>query len=76
VTIEAIAAQLDEDRQLAHEKGQASAAVAASMGKAKLYGYLIDRSDVQVRQISEFSDEELDRRLAKILDGSAQPVTH
>src|SRR4051812_28364045 len=38
VTIETIAAQLDEDRRLAYEQGQASAAVAASMSKAKLYG--------------------------------------
>ena len=45
VTVELIAAQLDEDRALAHKKGQAGAAVAASMGKAKLYGLGVDKSN-------------------------------
>jgi hypothetical protein len=53
VTIATVAAQLDADRVLAHQKGQASAAVAATMGKAKLYGLLTDKvearaADVQV----------------------------
>lgn len=46
VTQETIAAELEEARQLAIREGQASAAVAASMGKAKLFGLLIDKSEV------------------------------
>ncbi len=47
VTIETIAAQLDEDRRLAYEQGQASAAVAASMSKAKLFGLITDRREIE-----------------------------
>ena len=46
VTIESIAAQLDEDRRLAFVEGQASAAVAASLAKARLYGLLLDRTEI------------------------------
>ena len=47
VTIESIAAQLDEDRRLAYRQGQASAAVAASMSKARLYGLVTDRHEIE-----------------------------
>lgn len=47
VTIESIARQLDEDRQLARELGQAAAAVNATMSKAKLYGLVTDRHEVE-----------------------------
>ncbi len=46
VTIESIAAQLDEDRKLAFAEGQASAAVAASLAKARLFGLLVDRTEI------------------------------
>lgn len=41
-----IAKQLDEDRAFAKERGSASAMVAATMGKAKLFGHLIDKQEV------------------------------
>ncbi len=47
VSIETIARQLDEDRQLARELGQAGAAVNATMSKAKLYGLVTDRHEVE-----------------------------
>lgn len=40
-----IAKQLDEDRAFAKERGSASAMVAATMGKAKLFGHLIDKQE-------------------------------
>lgn len=45
VTVESIAAELDEARTLAlsAEVSQPSAAISASMGKAKLYGLIIDK---------------------------------
>lgn len=42
VTVEKISLQLDEDRALAHEYGQAGAAVSASKTKAQLHGLLQD----------------------------------
>ena len=47
VTIESIARQLDEDRQLAFSQGQAGAAVSATLGKAKLYGLVTDRHEIE-----------------------------
>ena len=50
VTVEDIMRDLEEDRRLAHENGQAGAAVSATMGKAKLFGLITDKlkADVNV----------------------------
>lgn len=56
VTMEDISRQLDEDRDFAHKVGSASAAVAATMGKAKLHGFLVERSE-NVNHNYDISDE-------------------
>lgn len=45
LTAEDIAKQLDEDRTFARENGAAAAAVSATMGKAKVLGLIVDRSE-------------------------------
>jgi phage terminase small subunit len=45
VTVEDIAAQLDEDRTYAREKGAAAAAVSATLGKAKVLGLIVDKAE-------------------------------
>jgi phage terminase small subunit len=45
VTVEDIARQLDEDRAFALECNSASAAVAATMGKAKVLGLIIEKAE-------------------------------
>nr|WP_313709028.1 terminase small subunit [Brucella intermedia] len=45
VTVESITQELEEARRLALEEGQSSAAVSASMGKAKLHGLLVDKQE-------------------------------
>lgn len=45
VTAADIVKQLDEDRDLAHTEKQVSAAVSASMGKAKLLGLIKERHE-------------------------------
>lgn len=76
VTVETIAAQLDEDRMLAHKEGQAGAAVSASMAKAKLYGLDISRSELKVLHLyADMSDEELDRELLA-LTGTEGATAH
>ena len=59
VTMESVTRQLDDDRALAHMQGQASAAVSATMAKAKLYGLISDRIDhaVTVSEIDESAEE-------------------
>lgn len=59
VTLQGLTDELEEARKLAmkDEKG-ASAAVAAVMGKAKLHGFLVDKSE-NVNHNYEISDEPL-----------------
>lgn len=63
VTAETIAMQLDEDRALARQLKQMGAAVAASMGKAKLFGLITDkvqgRLTVNDGRADELGDDEL-----------------
>src|SRR5215217_2081989 len=49
VTIQALTAELEEARQLALEVSNPSAAVSATMGKAKLNGLLVDKAEVGLR---------------------------
>lgn len=46
VTVASILAELEEARELAKSMEQASPMVAASMGKAKIAGILVDRSEL------------------------------
>src|SRR3954469_12972599 len=46
VTIQTLTAELEEARQLALEVSNPSAAVSATMGKAKLNGLLVDKAEV------------------------------
>ena len=45
VTVEDIAKQLDEDRVFARENGAAAAAVSATLGKAKVLGLIVEKSE-------------------------------
>ncbi|MCA0276263.1 MAG: terminase small subunit [Proteobacteria bacterium] len=58
VTIDTLADELEEARVLAIKEGQSAAAVSASMGKAKLYGHLVDKVEVK-HSYSGLSDEDL-----------------
>ena len=46
VTVDTLTCEIDEDRALAHKAKQAGAAVAATLGKAKLHGLLKDRHEL------------------------------
>lgn len=47
VTVADIAQQLDEDREFARELESPSAAVTATMGKAKVLGLIVDRASLE-----------------------------
>jgi phage terminase small subunit len=63
VTVKSIVFQLDEDREFARLHRQPSAAIAATMGKAKVVGLLNPRSvpDANDMNISNLTDEELEQ---------------
>jgi phage terminase small subunit len=58
VTVEDIARQLDEDRAFAVSTGSASAAVSATLGKAKVLGLIVDKAE-NVNTNYNISDEPL-----------------
>ena len=69
LTIYDIADQLDEDRKFARELEKPSAAVSATMGKARVLGLLVDKHEHTGKdggpiEISEISEEEAARRIA------------
>ena len=47
-SIATMAAQLDEDRKFARELNNPSAAVSATVAKAKLLGFYVEKKDVQI----------------------------
>jgi len=65
-TRDTLLSELEEERKLALKRGQASAAVAATMGKAKILGLIIDRREVSdVGPFDALTDEELVALAAK-----------
>ena len=46
VTVDSLTIELENARQLAHQIGQAGAAVSATLGKAKLHGLLRDKVEL------------------------------
>ena len=65
VTVDSLIGELEEARLLALELAQPSAAVSASMGKAKIYGL-----DKQV--IEQVTTHKLDKTLAERLSGGSK----
>lgn len=62
VTVASIIAELDEARALAKEQGQAPPMIAASMGKAKVAGLLIDRTEMTGKDGGPIKTEEVSAR--------------
>ena len=66
VSVASLLDELEEARKLALKRGQASAAVAATMGKAKILGLIIDRREVgDVGAFDGLTDEQLVEEAAK-----------
>ena len=65
VTIESVTADLEKARLLAHEQGDAQAAVDACMGMAKLHGLVIDRSQVETITTAAMTEEQVGEALQR-----------
>lgn len=75
VSVDSITQELEEARKSALSERQPSAAVQASMGKAKLHGLILERADLTVRKpISEMTDEELHEGIAQVEAGTGKGV--
>ncbi len=80
VTIESLTKELEEARTLAIANGQASAAVQATMGIAKLHGLLVDRSEVKTTNDMTLAEvrariKEIEAELAEAGDEAVQAPT-
>ena len=60
-----VTADLEKARLLAHEQGDAQAAVDACMGMAKLHGLVIDRSQVETITTAAMTEEQIDEALQR-----------
>jgi hypothetical protein len=77
-TIADIARQLDEDRAFARELQNPSAAISSTMGKAKVLGLIVDKSElagkagapVQIEQVTADAESFM-RRIAALADRAA-----
>lgn len=76
VTAESILAELDEARQNALALGQNAAAVAASMGKAKIRGLIVDRKEVgSPGEFASMDADALRKWIAQAIAGELVDVT-
>lgn len=73
VTVDSLVGELEEARAIALQTEQASAAVSATMGKAKLHGLLVDNVKAEVSgkdgkpiEWREVSDDEINARIAEL----------
>lgn len=65
ITVESLAREFEEARVLAKKQGQASAMVAATTGKGKLSGHLVERhrhsGAIGTYDLTKLTDDDLDR---------------
>lgn len=80
VTVDSLMGELEQARKLALKEQQASAAVTATMGKAKLAGLLVEKrqhsGSIGTYDLSKLSDNELDRLeqiLGPLADAGGDP---
>lgn len=75
ITVESLAKEFEEARVLAKKQGQASAMVAATTGKGKLSGHLIERHKhsgaIGTYNLTHLTDEQLD-----VLESILGPLAH
>ena len=66
-TREVLLAELEEARKMAIKKDQPSAAVSATIGKARVLGLIIDRREVgDVGRFDSWTDEQLVKEAARL----------
>lgn len=72
ITVDSITEELIEDREFARQQGQASAAISATVHKAKLHGLMVEKQEVTGKDgkdliPEQLSDLDLARRIAFVL---------
>ena len=65
VDIDMLVRELEQARQLALSEREASAAIAATMGKAKLHGLMVDRKEISMKRPEDMTEAELRQVLGR-----------
>jgi phage terminase small subunit len=83
VTVDSLTADLVADRLLARNNKQASAAITATMGMAKLHGLMVDKKELtgkdggpiaiddaseRVKRLQDMTDDEVDARIEELTE--------
>jgi len=80
VTVDRLTEELDVAYNLAIKNKNPSAAVAATMGKAKLHGLLIEKRQIENvdkhQDVRRYTDAELENKLAEAEKGKGEPLLH
>ena len=71
VTVDSLTNELEQHRLLAVTDRQLSAANQASMGKAKLHGWLTEDRSNERRPYVDMPEDELDRRITELAGAEA-----
>ncbi len=66
VTVESITEKLRAAYDVAEKNGQSASMVQASMGLAKLHGYLVDKVEQNTREADAMTPAELTAELARV----------
>lgn len=59
VDVDLLVRELEQARQIALAEREASAAIAATLGKAKLHGLLIDKREISLKRPEDMTEAEL-----------------
>ncbi len=59
VDVDLLVRELEQARQVAIHQNEASAAIAATMGKAKLHGLLVDRKEINIKRPEDMTEAEI-----------------
>lgn len=65
VDVDMLVRELEQARQIAIGEREASAAIAATLGKAKLHGLLIDKREISLKRPEDMTEAELRQILGK-----------
>jgi phage terminase small subunit len=76
VDVDLLVRELEQARQIAIQEREASAAIAATMGKAKLHGLLVDRREISLKRPEDMTEAELRQVLGLELEDDLKLIEH
>lgn len=76
VDVDLLVRELEQARQIAIQEREPSAAIAATMGKAKLHGLLVDKREISLKRPEDMTEAELRQVLGLELAEDMAAIEH